>query len=295
MKKTAGKKTFIFGDNIMYHNSEKCAFNKMHKVNSSVLGILLITIALFALTACSSNNSAPSSSSTASSQPKDTAVLFEDTFQRTDATTVGAQWMEVKMRNGTGSSVPLKEDGDTPWCISGNTLSYEGVGNNTYTEDYIETVNEYPIENVMVEFEIRGTASTTLGYVGPGAFWSPSSDKRLGGFSTSDTSEQLIGVQAFYGWESQGTKGLVFRLAGKIVSTDGVLDGINQEDFVKHTITIKDGKLIYQAGNNPQIVYDLATIPESGAKRHFSFDVRYYDNGVPFNVEIKNLKITQLK
>jgi hypothetical protein len=226
----------------------------------------------------------------------DPNLLFEDTFQRADAAVVGSAWQEVKMRNGTGSSVTKIESGDSPWNIKGNALSYEGIGNNTYTEDYIETVKEFPLNNSKVEFEIRGTASTALGYVGPAIYWAPAVSSRLGSFQTVDGKDPLIGVQTFYSWEKAGTKGMVYYLNGKIEKVaDGTLAGINTADFVKHTITIKDGKLTHEAAGTVVATYDLKEALGNDAKRHLSFDVRYYDNGVPFKVEIRNLKITVVK
>jgi hypothetical protein len=262
--------------------------------------LLVLILSLSIFTGCSKSEAPASGDMTVPTQTEDTATptdpsaLLADSFERADSETVGDLWQEVRMRNGTGNSIPVREEGDTPWGIKGNALSYEGTGNNTYTEDFIQTVNEYPIENVMVEFEMRGTIATTLGYVGPGFFWAPTADNRLGGFGSSDETQQLIGVQAFYGWESNGTKGMAFKLGGSTVSTQDVMLGINQEDFVKQTIVVKEGKMTYKAGDGPEMVYDLTALPETGAMRHLSFDVRYYDNGVPFKVEIKNLKVTQL-
>jgi hypothetical protein len=226
----------------------------------------------------------------------DPNLLFEDTFKRDDNTVVGLDWQEVKMRNGTGSSVTSIETGDSPWSIKDNTLIYEGIGNNTYTEDYIETIKEYPLNNTKVEFEIRGTASTTLGYVGPAIYWAPAVSSRLGSFQTVDNKDPLIGIQTFYSWENAGTKGIVYYLNGKIEKVpNGTLAGINAVDFVKHTITIKDGKLTHEAGGTIVATYSLNEALKSDSKRHLSFDVRYYDNGVPFKVEIRNLRITVLK
>jgi len=221
-------------------------------------------------------------------------ILFEDTFSRADAEVVGTDWQEVLMRNGTGNSLPMKADGDSPWRIKNGVLSYEGTGDGTYTEDYIQTVASFPIENVMVEFELKGTAATSLGYVGPGAFWTPDASLRMGGFTSSDTSQELIGVQAFYSWETSGTSGFVYKLAGGVVSTADTFGGVNQDAFVKHTLMVKKGMLYYQAGDGPMQTYPLSNLPVDGATRHFSFDVRYYDSGVPFTVEIKNFKVTQL-
>ena len=221
-------------------------------------------------------------------------ILFEDTFDRADADVVGTAWEEVMMRGGTGNSVPLKDEGDSPWRIKNGVLSYEGTGDGTYTEDYIQTVGTFPVENVMVEFELKGTAATSLGYVGPGAFWAPDADLRLGGYASSDTTQELIGVQAFYSWETGGTSGFVYRLGGSIASTGDTFGGVNEGAFVKHTLMIKDGMLNYQVGDGQMQAYPLTNLPEAGATRHFSFDVRYYDNGVPFTVEIKNFKITEL-
>lgn len=226
----------------------------------------------------------------------DPTLLFEDTFQRADGANAGATWQEVKMRNGNSKAVPLLETGDSPWSIKGNTLYYEAIGNNTYTEDYIQTVKEFPVNNTKVEFELRATAATSLGYVGPAFFWAPAASTRLGSFQTTDGKDPVIGVAAFYSWESSGTKGLVYYLNGKVERMiDGKLGGVNTADFVKHTITVKDGKLIHEVAGSVFATYSLDPVLTNDAKRHFSFDVRYYDNGKPFKVEIRNLKITAIK
>ncbi|MGB7594675.1 MAG: hypothetical protein WBL80_03815 [Erysipelotrichaceae bacterium] len=254
----------------------------------SLLKPVILLLIVMLVSACSAKKT---------DDPKtDPNLLFEDTFKRADNTVVGSDWQEVKMRNGTGSSVTTIESGDSPWSIKSNTLIYEGIGNNTYTEDYIETVKEFPINNSKVEFEIRGTASTTLGYVGPAIYWAPAVSSRLGSFQTVDNKDPLIGVQTFYSWENAGTKGIVYYLNGKIEKVpNGTLSGINAADFVKHSITIKDGKLTHEAGGTIVASYDLKEALGSDVKRHLSFDVRYYDNGIPFKVEIRNLKITVIK
>ena len=257
------------------------------KPNSIRKFILLLLIA-FVTVGCSAKKT---------DDPKtDPNLLFEDTFKRADAIQVGNEWQEVMMRNGTGSAVPTVEVGDSPWSVINNVLVYESMGNNTYTEDYVQTVKEFPLNNSKVEFEMRGTVSTTLGYVGPAAFWAPASSTRLGSFQTIDNKDPLIGVQAFYGWENAGTKGVVYYLNGKMESVpEAKLGGINANEFVKHTITIKDGKLVHEAAGTVIASYPLNEALSSDAKRHFSFDVRYYDNRIPFKVEIRNLKITVLK
>jgi hypothetical protein len=226
----------------------------------------------------------------------DPNLLFEDTFQRADANTAGSEWQEVKMRGGTGNSTTTMESGDSPWSIKGNALSYEGIGNGTYTEDYIETVKEFPIENTRVEFEIRGTASTTKGYVGPAAFWAPAASLRIGTFRTIGDKDPVIGIQASYGWESAGTRGMAYYLDGSINKLpDRMFPGINGTDFVKHAIILKDGKMTHEVNGELFAEFAMGAPIVSGTKRHFSFDVRYYDNGIPFKVEIRNLKITVIK
>lgn len=253
--------------------------------------IMLITV--FMITACSSVKKTDDTPQEETN--KDPNLLLEDAFIRSDSTTVGSNWTEVKMRNGTGSAVPVSETGDSPWSIKNNTLYYEGTGNNTYTEDFIETVKEFPINNSQVEFEIRGTASTHLGYVGPGFFWAPAISKRIGGFMTVDNSEPLIGVQGFYGWESGGVKGVVYKLNGDFkLDAEGKLAGINESEFVKHTIIIKDNQLTYKVAGAVVATYPLNVSLPAETKRHFSFDVRYYDSGILFKVEIRNLKITSI-
>ncbi len=254
--------------------------------------IILLFLIIILVSACATKK-------TEDPEPKpkpDPNLLFADTFVRADATTAGVEWQEVKLRNGSGNTATVIETGDSPWGIKNNVLSYEGIGNKTYTEDYIETTKEFPVNNTLVEFEIRGNASTTLGYVGPSAFWAPASSQRLGTFKTVDNKDSLIGIQAAYGWETAGSKGMSYYLNGSLAKApEGTFAGINGTDFVKHTILVKDNKLTHTVGGTIVATYDLTTPLNADAKRHFSFDVRFYDSGVAFKVEIRNLKITIAK
>jgi len=221
-------------------------------------------------------------------------ILFQDTFQRQESSTVGPQWQEYTVQGGQlGGAVP--QSGDTPWCIRGNTLYFEATGHNSYIEDFIETTEEFSVENTRVEFEIRAKAGTSKGYVGPTAFWAPSAKNRAGATGVTG-GPGLIGVQACYRWENSGTKGLVLHLGGGYQDyPDAVFSGLNQQEFARHVITIKDGKVTDESPDCGSLTSTLAQAIEPGGKRHFSFGARLYDDGVPQVIEIRNLKITSLE
>lgn len=219
-------------------------------------------------------------------------TIFQDNFNRPDSGDVGPNWQEFKMRNGIGNSSATGGKGDTPWSIKGNTLYYENKGDNTYTEDFIQTAKTFPINNTRVEFEIRAKAGTSLGYVGPSALWATEGENRKGVLAVTDNIP-LIGVSASYRWENKGTKGVALFLGGTTKDNkDSIFSGLNQNDFAMHVIIIKDGKMTYKSNDMGSVTLDLAKQPEQGVRLHFSFGVRLYDKDIPQIIEIKNFKIT---
>jgi hypothetical protein len=216
-------------------------------------------------------------------------TLFEDNFQRQDSNSPGRGWSEYTLREGV-----VKAE-NSPWGIRGNTLCYEAEGRGSYIEDFIETVDTFPVDNVRVEFEFRGKAGTASGYVGPSAFWSGEAKNR-GTAQNVNSGAQHIGVAASYRWENRGTKGVVVLLNAPQPKDcpEAVFAGLNQPDFAKHVMTIKDGSMTYEAPGFPAVTYPLANPLQSGERRHFTFGVRLYDPGIPQVIEIRNLKIIAL-
>ncbi|MDF9407406.1 copper amine oxidase N-terminal domain-containing protein [Pelotomaculum isophthalicicum JI] len=169
------------------------------------------------------------------------------------------------------------------------------MGHNSYIEDFIQTTEEFPVNNTKVEFEIRARANTNKGYVGPTAFWAPDAGNRVGATGVIN-GPGLIGAQACYRWENSGTSGLVLYLGGNNQDyPDAVFSGLNQREFARHVITVKDGKVFYDSPDCGVLTGNLAQAFEPGGKRHFSFGARLYDDGVPQVIEIRNLKITSME
>lgn len=215
--------------------------------------------------------------------------LFGDNFQRPDSNSPGRGWNEYTLRDGV-----VKAE-NSPWGIRGNTLCFDAEGRGSYVEDFVETADTFPVDNVRVEFEFRGKAGTTSGYVGPSAFWSGEAKNR-GTAQNVSSGVQHIGVVASYRWENRGTKGVIVLLNAPLAKDypEASFAGLNQPDFAKHVITIKDGKMTYEAPGFPAVTYPLATALQPGEKRHFTFGARLYDPGIPQVIEIRNLKITAL-
>lgn len=224
----------------------------------------------------------------------DQNVIFEDNFSRLNSLDLGPQWQKFKVRGGTGNTSALPVKADTPWSIKDNALHFEYTGDNTYTEDFIQTTNKFPVNNTKVEFEIRARAATSRGYVGPTAFWATSGENRSGAYNTTNRIP-LIGLYASYRWENAGKKGLGIMInGGQKDYPNGVFSGLNQDNFAKHVIIIRNGKITYQSHDIGAVTLDLANPLSSDTKRHFSFGARLYDYGIPQVIDIRNLKITFL-
>ncbi|MGE5381604.1 MAG: hypothetical protein ACM3NT_11130 [Methylocystaceae bacterium] len=227
----------------------------------------------------------------------DGTVIFSDDFSRPDAANAGSAWQEYMVRtSGSGykytGGIPTL--GETPWSIKNNTLYFQATGENSYIEDFVQTVATYPVDNTRVEFEIRATAGTGLGYVGPSAFWCGEPQNRRNCHNVA-AGPGLIGPECWYRWENGGTKGLLLFVSGKFQDyPTAVYGGVNEGQFVKHVITIKDGKITYESGSFPAVTLALAQPLEPGACRHFCFGARLYDTGITETIEIRNLKIASI-
>lgn len=218
-------------------------------------------------------------------------VLFEDTFARPDSASPGPQWQEFINRRAENN---LPRQADSPWSVKNNSLYFTCTGQHTYVEDLVSTTAAFPIDNTRIEFEIRATAATQYGYVGPSCFWIENPLYRGGAVNVSKGSP-VIGVQGWYRWENGGTRGLV--LMGNANCRDyanAVFEGVNQPAFEKHVITVKDGKIIYQNGMQSPVELTLGQPVAPGEMRHLSFSARLYDKGITETIEIRNVRITAL-
>jgi len=225
---------------------------------------------------------------TSTPQPASATILFEDSFRRPDSLSVGPDWNEYTLRDNV-----LRQE-DSPWLVSGNTLRYGATGRGVYWEDFIETAATFPSDNVRVEFELRGQAATSRGYVGPSAFWSGDGRDRTTAQNVTGGPKHL-GVAAWYRWENQGTRGVIVTVDGSAnTHPNAAFAGVNQPDFARHVLTIRDGMLTYEAPGFAPVSYPVPASARSEF-RHFTFGVRLYDAGVAQTVEIRNLRITALR
>ncbi|HTZ22193.1 MAG TPA: hypothetical protein VMC06_15020 [Opitutaceae bacterium] len=236
---------------------------------------------LLALAACASAAAAP------------IKVVFSDSFNRPDAPTPGLNWEEFQCRR-TANSVPQR--GETNWCIKNQSLYFSATGNDSYIEDFVQSVRTYPVDNIKMEFDLRATAATSKGYVGPTCFLAPPASVRHDAMNvTSGVSGYIIGVEASYRWENHGSSGLVvFNNGANQDYASGLMGGVNQPGFAHHVIVIKNGSVTYSSDAFPAVTVKLANPLEPNARRHISFGARLYDAGIVQTIEIKNLKITEL-
>lgn len=222
----------------------------------------------------------PSSSASAS-------VLFEDNTQRADSSFPGSNWQEFFMRESEGR---ILRPGDTPWCIQGNSLYYSASAQNSYIEDFIQTVNTYPVDNTTIEFDFRGSGGTTAGYVGPIVLWATNAEQRSGYTAVRD-GRQAIGAGAWYRWENAGTKGvMVYRNGSFSDYSNKLFGGLNQSNFSHHIITVKNNTITYQSDSFEPVTLPLASPLASGERRHLALGIRLYDQGQI--AEFRNIRIS---
>ncbi|GEM_PF-3089904 len=223
------------------------------------------------------------------------ATIFEDRVDRTDSSIVGNQWVEYFMRRPDQQSPErMIDQGNTPWRVKDGTIYYHEVGDHFYIEDFIQTRETFPVNNTRVEFEIRGDIGTSAGYVGPAVFWTPHASKitSYGGVSEG---HGVIGVNARYRWENDGTRGLHIRANGETHDfPEAIFGGMNQQDFSRHAFTVQDNVLTYESDTFPTRSISLDNPLEAGERRHLYIGVRLYDRGVPQEVEIRNIRVISL-
>ncbi|MFA6316070.1 MAG: hypothetical protein WC943_01530 [Elusimicrobiota bacterium] len=221
------------------------------------------------------------------------AVLFSDDFKRPDSGDPGPAWIEYEVRRAD-QGVPRRRD--TAWSIKDGALHYEAVGAGSYIEDFIQTSAAFPAGDVKLEFDLKAEAHTSQGYVGPSVFLAPEAKWRTGPFHlVAGAPGGLIGAEAWYRWENGGTKGvLVFTNGGQKDFPEAYFGGLNDSQPSRHVIMVKDGKVRYSSSAFPLKELALETPLGPDAKRHLSFGVRLYDQGVPQVVDIDNIRLTSL-
>lgn len=216
-------------------------------------------------------------------------VIFEDSGQRAAAASPGASWQEYFMRESEGR---IARNGDTPWCIQGGSLYYQASGHNSYIEDFIQTSKTFPVNNTVIEFDFRGSAGTSRGYVGPAVLWAIDAPARTGAFQAND-GRAAIGIEAWYRWENGGTRGLLLHNNGSFRDySEAVFSGLNQQNFRHHKITVKDNCITYESDDFSPVTVPLAAPLATGEERRLSLGVRLYDEGVPQILEFRNITIT---
>jgi hypothetical protein len=216
-------------------------------------------------------------------------LMFEDTFQRPDSQSLGPQWREYQLRN---NQVQMA---DTPWSLRNRELYFEYTGTGSYLEDFIETVDTFPVNNLRIEFELRGRVGTRLGYVGPTFLLSGDAMQRSNSANVK-SGPAHIGLHTSYRWEKQGQKGAVILANGTQIHDlpDAVIGGLNENEFQPHTITIANNSITYSSPRIGTITYPLDVPLTAGERRHFTIGTRVYDPELTQILEIRNLRIYSL-
>jgi len=204
--------------------------------------------------------------------PTGTAPSFWNPYQRRT------------VRDGSGNWQTTIAPGANAWWASGGALSFQGTGNNTYIEDFVQSGTPYRVEGIQISFELQATVATTQGYVGPyvlltnaGAGWQDPAG---------------IGAQVFYNWESRGTRGgFLQRGGGGVDRKDLVVPGVNDGRFARHTITVVNGVVTWSADGKVLISGPLAHAAPS--QLYLIVGTRMYDAGVAQSIRIRNLTVTE--
>jgi hypothetical protein len=207
--------------------------------------------------------------------PTGTAPSFWNPYQRRT------------VRNASGNWQTTIAPGANAWSASGGALSFQGTGNNTYVEDFVQSGTPYRVEGIRISFELQATVATTQGYVGPyvlltnaGAGWQDPAG---------------IGAQVFYNWESRGTRGGFLQRGGGAASyvdrKDLVVPGVNDGRFAQHTITVANGVVTWSADGKVLISGPLAHAAPS--QLYLIVGTRMYDAGVAQSIRIRNLTVTE--
>ncbi len=218
------------------------------------------------------------------------AVLFEDTFQRSDSSQLGAQWAELSLR---GDQAPRQAD--TAWSIRSGALTFSANGTGAYVEDFVATTQAFPVDGTRVEFELRAVTGTRQGYVGPAVLWVDEPTRKRGAYNLDGAGPGYLGLGLFYRWENQGTGGALLYAGAPSPAwqdADRKVPGVNQGRFAKHALSVKDGFVTWEADGAVLARAPLAQPLSPGAKRRLMISNRLYDAGLAQSVELRNLRIT---
>jgi hypothetical protein len=220
-----------------------------------------------------------------SSQAAHPTLLFEDTFQRSDSASLGLQWREYLLRNNQVQQT------DSPWSVRNRELYFEVTGTNSYIEDFIETLDTFPVDNLRIEFELRGSVETRQGYVGPTFLLSGDALQRSNSTNVK-SGPAHIGLHTSYRWEKQGQSGAVILANGSQRDLpDAKIGGLNENEFQPHSITIANNAITYASPRIGTVTYPLDAPLAAGERRHFTIGTRVYDSGMTQVLEIRNLRI----
>ncbi len=203
----------------------------------------------------------------------------------TGTTTSSFTWESWRQRAAENNNVAYR--GTNNWVTSGGTLSFNETGNGSYVEDFVESTQTFPVEGIRIEWEMRATVGTRLGYVGPYVLLT----------QTSGTGWNSIGIgaQVFYRWESGGTNGAVLhagRLGNPVVTTNPVVPGVNDNTFARHVVTVSSHVVTWTVNGQTMSTADMGAIAPEFATMRLMIGARLYDSGVAQTIDIRNLTVT---
>jgi hypothetical protein len=192
-------------------------------------------------------------------------------------------WQSWRQREGENNNIPVR--GANNWSTSGASLSFSETGNQRYIEDFVETAETFVVEGIRIEWDMRASVATHLGYVGPYVL--------LVQESGTGWNSPSIGAQVFYRWEGGGANGAVLhagRLGNPVIASHPAVPGINESSFARHVVTVSNGVVTWTANGQVLSSADMGTTPYSPMR--LIVGARLYDSGVAQTIEIRNLTVT---
>jgi hypothetical protein len=199
------------------------------------------------------------------------------------ATTSSFTWQSWRQRSAENNNVALP--GANNWVASGSTLSFNQTGARSYIEDFVESTEMFAPEGIRIEWEMRATVGTVLGYVGPYV--------TLTQTPGSGWNNVGIGAQVWSRWETGGRSGAILhagRLGNRVIAGNPTVPGVNDGTFARHVVTVSNGVVTWTVNGQSMSTADTGTAPYTPMR--LMVGARLYDSGVAQNIEIRNLTVT---
>ena len=214
-----------------------------------------------------------------------TGTTTPPTTPGSGTTTTSFTWESWRQRAAENNNVAYR--GTNNWVTSGGTLSFSETGSGSYVEDFIESTQTFAVEGIRIEWEMRATVGTRLGYVGPYVLLTQSSGTGWNSIG--------IGAQVFYRWESAGTNGAVIhagRSGNPVITSNPSVPGVNDNTFARHVVAVSNHVVTWTVNGQTMASADMGPVAPEITSMRLMIGARLYDSGVAQTIDIRNLAVT---